>query len=263
MRSTPELKAYVSGVVGAYSPAKVFGNRQPAPFLATARLASGSYEAVRVSLEQGIPPITRSGLDPTAAPDLANPIGALAGRLADIEAALDVRATAGLKRRMPGTFRRALDRAAAGTLVLDQPLAVLQGFASVQGARLQSGHHFQLLDWRAVLREKEVYASKVAADLATREPESVKQILLVMSQTGPGFAAIFGGESNTAAIRPTLEDWAATKGADLDAMLEAVRDQLPPPEMEGIGSTRKLLATDMYARGFYDVALAVAKADGG
>jgi hypothetical protein len=41
-------------------------------------------------------------------------------------------------------------------------------------------------------------------------------------------------------------------------MLEAVHDLLPPPSLVGVEPKRKQLASDLYARGFYDAALAVA-----
>ena len=205
------------------------------------------------------PPLVRAGLDPVAAPDVATPLRTLEAGLDDIVAAVDVMEVAALRRRMPGGFRRALDRAAAETLVLDQPLAMLRGFASVQGARLQSGHHFQVSGWTSVLENKKVYTSKVVADMATRTPDTVRQILQLMAQTRAGYDAVFGDETGTASIVPALREWAADSGADVDAVLELVHDRIPPPELAGLDAKRKQLATDMYSRGFYDVALAVAR----
>jgi hypothetical protein len=70
---------------------------------------------------------------------------------------------------------------------------------------------------------------------------------------------VFGDETGTASIVPALREWAADSGADVDAVLELVHDRLPPPELAGLDAKRKQLATDMYSRGFYDVALAVAR----
>ena len=44
-------------------------------------------------------------------------------------------------------------------------------------------------------------------------------------------------------------------------MLADVEDKLPPQALEGVSDQRRTLATDLYARGFYDVALAVAEGD--
>jgi hypothetical protein len=106
---------------------------------------------------------------------------------------------------------------------------------------------------------EEVYTSKVVADMNSRTPGSVRDILQVMAQTKAGYDAIFGGGTGGASIVPALREWAATSGADVDAMLDVVHDELPPPAMEGLDAKRKQLASDMYDRGFYDVALAVAK----
>lgn len=259
VRATPELRAYIKDVVGTHGPGQLAKHRLPASFLVAAQVATGSYEALRVTLEHGVPPISSPALDPLATPDVATPLDGLVARLDELASAVDAKDTAALKRRMPAGFRRALDRAASGTMVLDQPLEVLRGFASVQGARLQSGHHFQVSGWALVLESKKVYTSKVVADMNSRTPDGVRQILQVMAQTKPGYEAIFGAETDAASILPALREWAGTSGADIAAMLQAVHDQLPPPAMEGVDAKRKQLASDMYDRGFYDVALAVAR----
>lgn len=69
---------------------------------------------------------------------------------------------------------------------------------------------------------------------------------------------MFGDETGRASIVPALREWAGKSGADVDAMLDEMHHRLPPPELAGVDAKRKQLATDMYSRGFYDVALAVA-----
>jgi hypothetical protein len=69
---------------------------------------------------------------------------------------------------------------------------------------------------------------------------------------------VFGEETGSASIVPALREWAKTSKADVDAMLERVHELLPPPSLAGLEPRRKQRASDLYSRGFYDAALAVA-----
>jgi hypothetical protein len=267
LRHQPELRAYAKDVARRATSGELVRHEFPPAFLESARTISGEYEALRVSIEltDGSAAVNLK-IGPSAAPELASPLEELGSSLPEITRALEAKRRSDIRRHVPSGLKKAIDRAGSGTLVLDQPQEVLSGLGSVKGASLQSWHHFQLRDWRGVLTSPEVYKNTLLSDMWTRSLEDMRRILQVMSQSPAGFRAVFGdeeGKPGLASIRPALDSWAqvlSTLGVlvDIDGMLEEVAEQLPPPAMEGLSSTRKSLASDLYARGFYDVALVVA-----
>jgi hypothetical protein len=216
-------------------------------------------------------------LDAAAPPFLAGPLDELEVIRSELDAAVDTEALAKARRDLPSGLRRALRLAASeGRLVMDQPPELVEGIESVPAANLQGWHHWQLDDWRSVLADRgggagpsrAGYDQALLSDMSRRSQDDMRRILQVMTQSPAGWRAVFGPESEPASIRPVLGQWREARAAgeppeevDVDAMLADVEDKLPPPALKGVSDQRRSLATDLYARGFYDVALAVAEGD--
>jgi hypothetical protein len=267
-RKLAASRGTVEAALVAAAPSTVSRRERPSEFLAAARGAADAYTGLRDLF--GTPE-----LDPAAAPFLSGPLDELEVIRSELDATVDTEALARARREMSGGLRRAMARAAAdGTLVMDQPAELVAGLESVGVANLQGWHHWQLDGWRSVLAASSSssetagragYEAALDTDMAARSQDEMRRIIQVMVQSPAGYRAVFGDEGELASIRPALDRWRDARATaeppeevDVDQMLADVHDRLPPPAMEGIPAKRKTLATDLYARGYYDVALAVA-----
>ena len=268
-RSLAGSRSVVEAALADARPSAVSRHARPTEFLAASRGAAAAYDKLRdlmVSPE----------LDAAAPPYLAGPMDELEVIRSELDAAVDTESLAKARQELPAGLRRALRLAATeGRLVMDQPPELVEGIESVPAANLQGWHHWQLDDWRSVLapRDGEAgsppagYDKALLSDMSERSQDDMRRILQIMAQSPAGWRAVFGPESDPASIRPVLGQWREARAAksteevDVDEMLTDVEDNLPPPAMEGVSGERRSLATDLYARGFYDVALAVAEGD--
>ncbi len=269
-RSLAGSRTVVEAALAGARPSAVSRHERPTEFLAASRDAAAAYDQLRDLMAS-------PELDAAAPPFLAGPLDELEVIRSELDAAVDTEALAKARRDLPAGLRRSLRLAASeARLVMDQPPELVEGIESVPAANLQGWHHWQLDDWRSVLAapgggsgpSRAGYDQALLSDMSRRSQDDMRRILQVMTQSPAGWRAVFGPDSEPASIRPVLGQWREARAAgeppeevDVDAMLADVEDKLPPPALEGVSAKRRSLATDLYARGFYDVALAVAEGD--